>query len=550
MGRGAKERPAACGRGRGGDRTPAQDRQRRPVALHAVLWALALLSLTALGAAAEDSGVPPASPDPTNRESSTDPGSGAPSGAPQAPSGQAATPAVDSTVPAPGDPPARDPFADDPLLRSPLDPGKTGSSDPGTASADDVAPSSPFHLKGYVKNETAFRTSRPREFSKILNVAQGEGTWSPFEVLDLVAVVRAHYDAVFDAENGFSAEAENAYEAEVSLREAYADFHSGPWRVRAGRQQIVWGETIGLKVLDLVNPQDFREFILDDFIDSRIPLTSLRVEWLAGDAGPFEDITLEGIWIPHLRFHEPPEPGSEYFVPPPEAPPGVRVVQHRTDEPPETLGNSEWGLRVRSVVDAWDLSVSYFQTWDDTPVSIRRFDPTTFTLTVEPEHRRARILGGSVSNAFGKLVVSAEVAYWFGRAFDTEDLSEGQGVVRHDFLNAGVGLDYEVFGIDVGLQYFQSIVLDSDSDLVGNRTQSAASLHLRETFLKDDLTVTGFLLHDLETDDQWVRFEAGYDLTDDLNLKLGMDILEGKERGALGRFDHTDRVTLEVKWSF
>jgi len=46
--------------------------------------------------------------------------------------------------------------------------------------------------------------------------------------------------------------------------------------LRLGKQQIVWGETDGLKLLDVMNPQNFREFILDEFEDSRLPLWSVK----------------------------------------------------------------------------------------------------------------------------------------------------------------------------------------------------------------------------------------------------------------------------------
>jgi len=59
-----------------------------------------------------------------------------------------------------------------------------------------------------------------------------------------------------------------------------------------GRQQNVWGKADGLKVLDLVNPQDFRELILDDFDDSRIPLWAVNAEI------PVAEVVVPLVWIP------------------------------------------------------------------------------------------------------------------------------------------------------------------------------------------------------------------------------------------------------------
>ena len=64
--------------------------------------------------------------------------------------------------------------------------------------------------------------------------------------------------------------------AEVELREFFLEgvFDRAQWRI--GKQQVVWGQADGLKVLDVVNPQSFRAFILEDFEDSRLPLWTAR----------------------------------------------------------------------------------------------------------------------------------------------------------------------------------------------------------------------------------------------------------------------------------
>ncbi len=69
---------------------------------------------------------------------------------------------------------------------------------------------------------------------------------------------------------------------DLELREFYADIDLDRVYLRLGKQQVVWGEADGLKVLDVLNPQSFREFILADFEDSRIPLWTANVEIAMG----------------------------------------------------------------------------------------------------------------------------------------------------------------------------------------------------------------------------------------------------------------------------
>ena len=62
---------------------------------------------------------------------------------------------------------------------------------------------------------------------------------------------------------------------QAELREFYLDTRVGDSIVMLGKQQVVWGKSDGLKVLDIVNPQDFREFILDDFVLHRVDASRL-----------------------------------------------------------------------------------------------------------------------------------------------------------------------------------------------------------------------------------------------------------------------------------
>ncbi|MBI5368648.1 MAG: hypothetical protein HZA54_16550, partial [Planctomycetes bacterium] len=468
---------------------------------------------------------------------------------------EAAAPAAPAAAPAPA--------ASDPLMTLSLEELVAGANEPipgapGPAAAAPGAPAAsaapgerpPLRLSGSLTNEAAFRTSQPNEPSKVLNLAQLQAEWHPAEALSFTAIGRGRYDAVFDLTDHFSERAEEVYAHDVDLREAYGDFRTSAFHLRAGRQQIAWGDTIGLKVLDLVNPQEFREFIFDDFVDSRIPLYSLRAEYLFGNLGPFKETTLEGIWIPDLRFHELAEPGSEFFVAPPPGPPGIPVTFRRERHPSPGFENAEWGFRARTVLGSYDLSLSYFNTYDDTPVNPRVFDLSTFSLLVAPEHHRTQVAGVTLTNAFGGLVLSTEVAWWIRRGFDREDLEDDFGVTEKDFVNFVIGADHKVLDADVGVQFFQSIVVDHEEALLAHETDSALSLYVRKGFVNDTLTATAFLLHDLGTGDEWVRLEAGYDLTDRLNLKLGTDLIEGKEGGQIGRFDHADRVYTELKFSF
>ena len=91
---------------------------------------------------------------------------------------------------------------------------------------------------------------------------------------ELTAIGRLRFDSVDDLNPAGSSRPDNyspiggpqlsGRNGAAGLRELYWQYsgESSFWQI--GKQQVVWGEADGLKLLDLVNPQDFREFVLDD----------------------------------------------------------------------------------------------------------------------------------------------------------------------------------------------------------------------------------------------------------------------------------------------
>ncbi len=62
------------------------------------------------------------------------------------------------------------------------------------------------------------------------------------------------------------------------LRELYIDTSAGNWDLRLGKQQVVWGTADGIKLLDIINPTDYRELNQNVSEDSRIPVWMINAE--------------------------------------------------------------------------------------------------------------------------------------------------------------------------------------------------------------------------------------------------------------------------------
>ncbi|MEJ2426750.1 MAG: RNA polymerase-associated protein rapA, partial [Candidatus Thiodiazotropha sp.] len=87
-------------------------------------------------------------------------------------------------------------------------------------------------------------------------------------------------EGVNDDYKGHKSYTQNDY-----LRELYFDTSAFDWDLRIGKQQVVWGTADGIKLLDIINPTDFRELNQNSMEDSRIPIWMINAERNIGDVG-------------------------------------------------------------------------------------------------------------------------------------------------------------------------------------------------------------------------------------------------------------------------
>ena len=75
------------------------------------------------------------------------------------------------------------------------------------------------------------------------------------------------------------------YSQQDYLRELYVDASVGDWDLRIGKQQVVWGTADGIKLLDMVNPTDYREINQNTMADARIPVWMINAEKYLDNGG-------------------------------------------------------------------------------------------------------------------------------------------------------------------------------------------------------------------------------------------------------------------------
>ncbi len=192
---------------------------------------------------------------------------------------------------------------------------------------------------GYLKNATAVRADEFDRFVKIENSFELSYSNRLSDMLGITLKTLAVYDAVYDVEDALHVENEDEYRAYIALREAFVDLTFEKMDVQLGKQQVVWGKTDGFRVLDTVNPLDYKEFTLSDFLDARIPLWMGKIEYYFNT-----DFSLQVLVIPEMQFVELAHSGSEYEMNVLSVPEGIQAAINDTEEPDESFENTEYGV--------------------------------------------------------------------------------------------------------------------------------------------------------------------------------------------------------------
>ena len=330
----------------------------------------------------------------------------------------------------------------------------------------------------------------------------------------------------------------------VEFRDAYFEYADNRGVTRIGKQQIVWGRLDGIKVLDVVNPQEFREFILDDFTESRIGLWSAYFDYNLGETrtevaliadGTGHAIPDAGAWFeltaPRFRFGSEPEQPSPPIV---------------TISPGHGIDDLAAGLRISRQIGNAELAAVFYTGLDPEPLG--RLGSLDGAPVVEQYYLRRDVAGFSIDKPLGRVVLRAEYAYQPRRNFNTRT-ETSLASTELDQHRGAIGLDVDgPLGVFVNAQFLIDSIRDAPAELVRPRQDRVGTLYLRRSFNYEKFGVEARWYHSFSDDDDLLSLGFTYSLDDRLALRLVSERFSGTRSGLFGQFSGRDRVTLSVSY--
>ena len=332
-------------------------------------------------------------------------------------------------------------------------------------------------------------------------------------------------------------------QAVLELRDAYLEWRAAKASIRLGRQQIVWGSLDGIKVLDVLNPQSFEHFILEDFDQSRIPLWAayadfsvggwrLETALIADDSTHY--IPVDDAWMafqsPRFRF------GFE---------PGTDTGPGRERGAVGQRGGL--AMRLSRPIGSADFELVAFSGRDHEPVAQLAYSGGS--AAVEIINPRRDLLGFSLQQSIAQAVLRVEAGYSPERTLSALDRGTPQ-LRKHDNWRAAMGVDLNApGGVFVNLQYLHDEVLDYSDALLRPRRERTVTLALRRGFAYETLQAGFQLYYGLEYEDRLSRFSLDYLLSDRISLGLAVEQFSGNRIGPFGQFSDRDQIALSVRFT-
>lgn len=471
---------------------------------------------------------------------------------------------------------------------------------PQTVSAFELGP---FDASCYFRNQTWVRAwDGPDDLMQCRNEFNLDLTYDKIPHLKLFAELRPFYDLAYDwsdsgtggaakhLRSGWAHNVVRNNDRDPFLRECYADITAGKWFARIGKQQVSWGKSDGIYMLDVINPLCGRNPFVWETEDLKVPL------WMFNVTRSIEVCDFKGdlqvICIPY--YQEAVNPGhrlsedgyhdwgfnvfglgndvtmafDDYFRNVLGIPEGYPLIQK---DPANTFENFEWGVRWSGFAGGWSYTINYFYTWSELNDWPDTGDPVTAMATLRRPDRLS-LFGFSVDRYWEPLqgVTRLEWVYTKGQPFvlPTTSLEE------KDQIGYMAGYDRWIF-TDwlISFQLQQLFILDPvhhknaycgpgayEFDwvnmVVANgmidpvRTNMTAYVMHDGFFVGDTGHLESLLLWDATEGSKWWFAQFRYDIDDHWQVGIGCNLFWGNEDDTIGEFRDNDNIFFMIKWGF
>ena len=314
--------------------------------------------------------------------------------------------------------------------------------------------------------------------------------------------------------------------------------------IKFGRQTVVWGETVGNSVLDVINHSEFRDLTIIDIEDARLN------QWMVVWDHFGESSNLSSFINLYPEFNPAAVRGSPFFFEPP---------FNLTDYDRESKLLFEAGTQWKKSFEGSDIAFMAAYLYEN---QLLYEDPVTGIGDAVAEKNDFILLGFSANKAIGKLLLNFDFAFShdvLANSFDfpgTSTLSSPLNL-KKDQIGTSFGFEYAVDNeqsVSLGIQVQK--ILDAEEGLlpgqtlVNEGTFGSWLVRYSNTLLNSDLVLSSTLQGDLEADSLLAFLGVNYTINDNWAISGQIISINANADSPLVFFAEDLRIGTTITYSF
>lgn len=314
--------------------------------------------------------------------------------------------------------------------------------------------------------------------------------------------------------------------------------------IKLGRQTVVWGETSGNSVLDVINTTEFRDFNIIDIEDARLNQWMLVWDYFGEDSNFSSFVNL------YPEFNPAAVRGSPFFFEP-----EFNLTDYDRDSSLLVEAGTQW----RKSFEGSDISIMAAYLYEN---QLRFEDPVSRIGDAVAETNDFFLLGFSANRAIGKLLLNFDLAYSHDVLADSFSFPGTASLanpvnLKKDQIGTSMGFEYAISNdqsVSLGIQAQK--LLDEDEgllpgqSLINDGVFGSWLVRYSNTLMNSDLVISSTLQGDLAADSLLALVGADYTLND--NWAIGGQIISisSNEESPLLFFAEDVRLSATLTYSF
>jgi len=333
-------------------------------------------------------------------------------------------------------------------------------------------------------------------------------------------------------------------ETEFRVNEFFVQRSGGQHSIKFGRQTVVWGETVGNSVLDIINTSEFRDLTIIDIEDARLNQWLLVWDYFGENSNFSTFLNL------YPEFNPPPVRGSPFFFEP-----AFNLTDYDRDD--ELL--FEIGTQWRKSFEGSDIAFMAAYLYEN---QLRYEDPASGFGDAVGKKNDFLLLGFSANRAIGKLLLNFDLAFKHGVLADsfnfpgTASLSTPIDLTK-DQIGTSFGFEYAISNdqnISVGLQAQK--LLDEKAgllpgqSLVNEGVVGSWLVRYSNSMKNGDLVLSSTAQGDLNAESLLFLLGADYTFNDNWSVNGQLISITASSGSPLLFFGEDLRVGVTLSYAF